>query len=146
MGASVIRKTRKQNSITGDRKEFSSVQHGVLDRVNRRPQGNCTGTESTCDSPPVAIVSHDVMSDLPIWSNELPDFKSVPFRKQFRLRPVLRHRTSLIQEQPDERFHDIWGQATSLFPNWPSFFDGRYRPDSELLTKLEELKHRASCS
>ena len=45
-----------------------------------------------------AGLSYDVMSDALIWSDELPDLTTIPIRKLWCLRPVLRYRTSPIQK------------------------------------------------
>ncbi len=92
-----------------------------------------------------AGLSYDVMSDALIWSDELPDLTTIPLRKLWCLRPVFRYRTSLIQEQPDERFLDFWNAGRALFPDWPGFAPDRREPGVDLQAKLERFKADAGC-
>jgi hypothetical protein len=69
-----------------------------------------------------------------VWSDETPawDFDGLA-ADQFppghgHFRALLNFRSSLILDEPAERFRGLWERALSLCPNWPGFLASRRDP------------------
>jgi hypothetical protein len=85
-----------------------------------------------------AVIKFHLLADAIYWTDEIP-----PDLDSFSgncLRFVLRFRTSLIVEQPDERCRRYWETALSQFSNWIGFRDERCRPSEALKAKYFRLR------
>lgn len=87
-----------------------------------------------------ARVLYDLFADALYWTDELPRGSGPEPLGYSCLRPILRHRTSLIAHEGDERFLDIWTKATSLFPKWVGFSPERLRESETLRAYLQEAR------
>ncbi|WP_143206511.1 hypothetical protein [Singulisphaera sp. GP187] len=69
-----------------------------------------------------ATFSYEMMSGALVWSDELPEFRVLKLINHWQvIRFVLRFRTTLILEEPDEQFRKFWDEAHRRFPEWPGF-------------------------
>jgi len=89
-----------------------------------------------------ARVYFEYMSGALVWSDEYPPIREEdpnPFPVP-NLRGIWAFRTSLIEEQPREKFREAWELAQSLFPNWPGFLSERRDPSLRDLLAREREK------
>ena len=79
-----------------------------------------------------AEIGYDLLADAITWSDEYPSQPTRPMAEFQCLRLVLRHRTTLLLEEPDDTFKEYWDRARELFPNWAGFAPSRLLPSDEL--------------
>jgi hypothetical protein len=99
---------------------------------------------------PHATPAYDLFAGGLVWSDERPGLEAtvgedgVPTLLGLgHLRALLNYRSSLILEEPRERFRDLWERARQLCPRWPGFLQGRRDPllAVVLRTKAETSKY-----
>jgi hypothetical protein len=99
------------------------------------------------DKLPVAedpVVSYDLLSDALVWSDEFPDVPAKEFNERFsNVRFLFRYRTSLIIQEPDERYELLWRCANELFPNWPGLRPDRRLPKTHLIELFRKQRSDA---
>lgn len=91
---------------------------------------------------PDATVGYDVLSDALIWSDEYP--ASMPHRMaDFQcVRLLLRYRTTLLLNRPDETLKPYWNKGRTQFPNWAGFHPDRLMPTDELRKFFDHQRER----
>ncbi len=92
---------------------------------------------------PDATYFYDMLSGAIFWSDEFPDFRALRAVPDWHvIRYVLRYRTTLILEAPDEKMRYCWDRGQQLFFAWPGFDPDRRSPS--LRPIVEELETRAN--
>jgi hypothetical protein len=105
---------------------------------------------------PQARLGYDVFAGGLKWSDEMPEWThpDVPEQDVPGLgtwRALLNYRSSLIVNQPREKFRDLWERAMQSCPRWPGFLPERRDPslaarfrefDEAALRSFEELDAR----
>lgn len=76
-------------------------------------------------------VFYDMMSGALVWRDETNEM--TPIQVIWALRAVVAYRTSLMLNEPQTEFREIWDIASTLFPNWVGFYPDRRRPSPRLL-------------
>jgi hypothetical protein len=79
---------------------------------------------------------HDLVSGGFIWSDERLYGLSV--YSMGCLRAVFRYRTSLIVQEPDERFASLWNALREKCPEWIGFHSERCSPNQTLAERYRE--------
>lgn len=82
---------------------------------------------------PKAILQYDLLADALVWSDEFPAQSKCPPVELGSIRVLLKYRTSVILQSPDERLKPYWEQALLMFPHWAGFIPERSEPSLELV-------------
>jgi hypothetical protein len=84
---------------------------------------------------PQARMGYDYFAGGLRWSDETPEFDEIfhpdgtpEFVGLGWYRALIYHRSTLILDQPNDRFCDLWDKALKLSPNWPGFRPERCDP------------------
>jgi hypothetical protein len=89
---------------------------------------------------PQAVLQYDLLADALAWSDEYPANSRCPPAELGSIRVLLRYRTTVILQSPDERLKPYWEQALLIFPNWAGFAPDRSKPSAELVEYYESEK------
>jgi hypothetical protein len=77
-----------------------------------------------------ARVIYDMMSGALIWSDE--EITDLTVEEMGCLRAIFRFRTSIIANESDERFRDLWDKLHAKYPDWIGFDPSRCQTNKEL--------------
>lgn len=80
---------------------------------------------------PLAKVSYELFSDALIWEDE--EMMGLEDDELSCLRALLRYRTCLMINEPDESLKDIWDRAQKDFADWIGFREDRCSATPELI-------------
>jgi hypothetical protein len=116
------------------------MTEGALEALLLRELDGLTAELDNVRLLPGATMGYDLIADAIVWSDEYPSSPARPMAEYQCLKAVLRYRTSLLTEIPDERCRRYWEHAKALFPNWAGFTPSRRVPSDELKRFYE---HRA---
>ena len=89
---------------------------------------------------PEAVLQYDLLADALAWSDEYPANSKRPPVELSSVRVLLRYRTTIILQSPDERLKPYWEQALLMFPNWGGFTPGRSKPSADLVEYYESQR------
>jgi len=85
--------------------------------------------------------SYHMLADAIYWPDEIPtdldDFS------ENCLRFILRYRTTLILEKPEEKWGKYWDEANRQFPQWIGFSESRTTPTESLKDVYRTLSNAA---
>ncbi len=90
---------------------------------------------------PDATVFYEVLSGSLIWTDEIPDASATGIQCGEFLRPVFRFRTTVMLENPEERYREFWEEAYRLFPDWPGFLP--WRRSAQHKATYEAMREKA---
>ena len=80
----------------------------------------------------------ELMSDGFVWSDER--LHGLGTDEMGVLRAIFRFRTSLIAQQPDSRFEDLWNALREICPEWIGFDPSRCSPNATLTSLYQKGK------
>jgi hypothetical protein len=81
---------------------------------------------------------YDAITESTIWEDELPPVIRARSEALWGIRPILRHRASIILGEPDPEWERCWQLGKELFPNWVGFIDSRVDPAPEIREFLRQ--------
>jgi len=90
---------------------------------------------------PLAEPFLELMSDGFIWSDER--LFGLSTEEMGSLRAIFRFRTSLITEEADPRFENLWNELRKICPEWIGFSPSRCSPDEALASRYRKSKKRS---
>ena len=89
---------------------------------------------------PNAEIQYHIFIDSIVWSDEFPPNIAGRSTEFESVKLLLRYRTLILLETPDEMFKRYWDRGLELFPNWCGFLKLRRTPTQE----LKEFHNRES--
>jgi hypothetical protein len=83
----------------------------------------------------------ELMSDGFVWSDE--KLHGLSTEEMGGLRAIFRFRTSLITQQADSRFENLWNELRKICPEWIGFDPSRCSPNETLLARYQKSRKRS---
>jgi len=87
-----------------------------------------------------ARMCYHIMADGIYWDDEIPS--GLDEFSGDCLRFVIRYRTSMIMEKPDEQWQEYWNDAMISFPGWIGFDAARCSPEKRLQQAYKTLRKK----
>ena len=92
----------------------------------------------TLDRDKSAEITYDIMCGALIWSDE--KVIDLTAGEMGCLRALFRFRTSIITDEPDERFRELWDKLRAKYPDWIGFDPSRSQANEDLARLYHQVK------
>jgi hypothetical protein len=80
----------------------------------------------------------DYMGGAFIWTDER--LRGLELYEMGCLRAIFRFRTSIVVQEPDERFQSLWNALKNKYPKWIGFAPERCSPNAALAERYREIR------